>query len=70
MRSLRFASASIAAIASAALLTLSMTPASAFTLSSPSIEQSVANTQIEKAYYYGHRYYGHRHYYHGGWRYY
>ena len=39
---------SIAAIAGAAMLTLSMGPASAFTLAAPSLENSVASSQVEK----------------------
>ena len=44
----------------AAMLTFSMAPASAFPLSSPSLEPSFADSRIEKVYYY----YGYRHYYH------
>jgi hypothetical protein len=47
----------------AAMLTFSTAPVSAFTLSSPSLEPSFANYQIENAYYYHHRYY-HPYYYH------
>jgi hypothetical protein len=51
-----------------AMLTLSLASASAFTLSSPSVEPSFANSQIEKVYYYGYRHYYHpyyhRYYYH------
>lgn len=39
---------SAAAIAGASMLALSLSPASAFTLSSPSLERPVASAQIEK----------------------
>jgi hypothetical protein len=42
------ATCSIAALAGAAMLTLSMGSASAFTLASPSLENSVASAQVEK----------------------
>jgi hypothetical protein len=38
----------IAAIGGAAMLALSLTPASAFTLSGPSLEQPVVSAQIDK----------------------
>jgi hypothetical protein len=41
---------SLAALAGAAMLTLSIGPASAFTLASPSLEQPFASAQIEKVY--------------------
>jgi hypothetical protein len=41
---------SLAAIAGAAMLTLSTGAASAFTLASPSLEQPLASAQIEKVY--------------------
>jgi hypothetical protein len=41
---------SLAAIAGAAMLTLSIGHASAFTLASPSLEQPFASAQIEKVY--------------------
>jgi hypothetical protein len=59
----------------AGMLTFSAAPVSAFTLSSPSLEPSFANSQIENAYYYYyhryyHPYYYHRHYYHPYYHYY
>jgi hypothetical protein len=48
----------------AAMLTFSTAPVSAFTLSSPSLEPSFANSQIENAYYYYHHRYYHPYYYH------
>ena len=68
-----------AAVVGAALLPFSMAPASAFSLSSPSIAPSVAGAQIEDVYYYRHgyypyryggHYYHHRRHYHGHYRYY
>jgi hypothetical protein len=47
----KFAGLSLATVAGAAMLMFSMAPASAFTLPSRSLEQPMANTQIEKAYY-------------------
>jgi hypothetical protein len=67
MRSL--AAYSIAAAAGGAMLTLSMTPASALTLSSPSLEKSVASSQIDNVWYrcgYGRCGYGYG--YHGAYR--
>jgi hypothetical protein len=49
----------IAAIGGAAMLALSLSPASAFTLSGPSLEQPVASAQIEKVWW--------RHGWGGGW---
>ena len=43
----KLVSCSLAALAGAAMLTFSMAPASAFTLASPSLEQSYASGQIE-----------------------
>src|SRR5208283_5249646 len=40
-----------------AMVAFSIAPASAFTLSSPSLERSFPDSQIEKTYYYYHRYY-------------
>jgi hypothetical protein len=62
---------SIAATAGAMMLGLSLTPATAFTLAGPSMEQPVASAQIDKIWYrYGYRGYGWRGgYYHGGWGY-
>jgi len=63
---------SIAALAGGTMLALATSPASALTLSGPSLEQPVASTQIDKVYYYryGYRGYGYRGYgYRGyGWR--
>jgi hypothetical protein len=44
----KLAACSLAALAGAAMLALSMGPASAFTLSSPSLGQPVAASQIDK----------------------
>jgi hypothetical protein len=44
----KLATYSLAALAGAAMLALSMGPASAFTLASPSLEQPVAASQIDK----------------------
>jgi hypothetical protein len=62
MSSRSLASYSIAAFAGASLLALSLSPASAFTLSGSSPEQSVAATQIDKVWWRGG--WGWR----GGWR--
>jgi hypothetical protein len=59
---------SIAALAGATMLALSLSPASAFTLSGPSLEQPVASAQVDKVWWrygYGYRGYGWRGY---GWR--
>ncbi|MGO8798697.1 MAG: hypothetical protein ACLQE9_12900 [Roseiarcus sp.] len=53
---------SIGAVAGASMLALSLSPASAFTLSSPSLEPSVASAQIDKVWWRGG--WGWR----GGWR--
>ena len=45
---------SVAALASVAVMSFSVERVSAFTLSSPSLELSFANSQIENAYYYYH----------------
>jgi hypothetical protein len=42
------AGCSIAALAGAAMFALSLSPASAFTLSGPSLEQPIASAQIEQ----------------------
>jgi hypothetical protein len=52
--------AAIAAISGVAMLALSLSPASAFTLSDPSLERPVASGQIEKVWW-RHGWYG------GGW---
>jgi hypothetical protein len=44
---------SIAAFAGATMLAMSMSPASAFTLSGPSLEQPVASAQIDKVWWRG-----------------
>jgi hypothetical protein len=54
----------IAAVGGAAMLALSLSPASAFTLSGPSLEQPVASAQIEKVWWR----HGWRGGWHGGWR--
>ena len=54
-----FACYSIAAIAGASMLALASGPASAFTLSGPSLEQPVASAQIDKVWWRGG--------WHGGW---
>ncbi len=72
-----FAAYTITAVAGGAMLA-SLSPASAFTLSGPSLEQTVASAQIDKVWYrygyghrgYGWRGYGYRGYYgYGGYRY-
>jgi hypothetical protein len=44
----KLATCSLAALAGAAMLALSMSPASAFTLAAPSLEQPFASAQIDK----------------------
>ena len=46
-------SAAVAAIAGGAMLTLSLSPVSAFTLAGPSLEQSVATSQIDRVWWRG-----------------
>ena len=46
-------SAVVAVIAGGAMLALSFSPASAFTLSGPSLEQPVAASQVDKVWYRG-----------------
>jgi hypothetical protein len=53
MQSRTLANAGLAALAGAAMLTISMGPASAFTLASPSLENSVASSQIDKVWWRG-----------------
>ena len=53
MQSRTLANGALAALAGAAMLTISMGPASAFTLSSPSLEQPVASAQIDKVWWRG-----------------
>lgn len=48
MQSRTLASVALGALAGAAMLTISTAPASAFTLSSPSIEKSFTGAQIDK----------------------
>ncbi|WP_158815100.1 hypothetical protein [Methylocapsa sp. S129] len=65
-----FATSSLAALAGAAMLALSMSPASAFTLASPSLEQPVASAQIEKVWWHhgwGGGWHGGWHRWGGGW---
>lgn len=59
----KLAICSLAALAGAAMLALSMSPASAFTLASPSLEQPVASAQIEKVWWH----HGWGGGWHGGW---
>ena len=60
----------VAAVAGAAMVAISSVPASAFTLSSPSLEAPVAGANVDKVYYYHHYrhyhygYYPYRHYHH------
>ncbi len=73
MQSRTLVNVALAALAGAAMLTISMGPASAFTLASPSLENSVASSQIDKVWWrrWGYGYgYGWRGYgWHGyGWR--
>ena len=59
----------LAALAGVAMLGATATSASAFTLSAPSLDQSVATSHVERVYYYhGGGYHGgyHRYGYHGG----
>ena len=49
MLSTKLAGFALAAAAGAAMLTLSMGPASAFTLGAPSLEQSYASAQVRKS---------------------
>ena len=54
---------SIVDLAGATMLALSLSPASAFTLSGPSLEQPVASAQVDKVWWrygYGYRGYGWR----------
>ena len=44
----KFVNCSLAALTGAAMLALPLAPASAFTLASPSLEQSYSSTQIQK----------------------
>jgi hypothetical protein len=53
MQSRTLANGALAALAGAAMLTISMGPASAFTLASPSLEQPVAAAQIDKVWWRG-----------------
>jgi hypothetical protein len=59
----------VAAIAGAAMLTMSSGSASAFTLTAPSLEQPVAGAQIDHVWwryrYWGPHYYWHPHYWGG-----
>jgi hypothetical protein len=57
----KLATRSLAALAGASMLALSLNPASAFTLPAPSLEQPVASAQVEKVWW--HHGWG----YHGGW---
>jgi hypothetical protein len=57
------ATCSIAALAGAAMLTLSMGSASAFTLASPSLENTVVGAQVEKVWWH----HGWGGGWHGGW---
>lgn len=75
MLSRNLATCSLAALAGAAMLALSMGPASAFTLASPSLEQPLASSQIAKVWWdrwgrwhpnWGYRW-GYRHCWRGYW---
>jgi hypothetical protein len=55
---------SVGALAGVSMMSFSVDPVSAFTLSSPSLEPSFASSQIENAYYYYHYHYYHPYYYH------
>ena len=55
----KLAAYSLSALAGASMLALSMSPASAFTLAAPSLEQPFAAAQIDKVWW--------RHYWGGGW---
>jgi len=46
---------SLAALAGAAMLALSLSPAAAFTLSGPSLQQPVVSAQIDKVWWHHHR---------------
>jgi hypothetical protein len=59
MTSRKFALFSLASLAGGAMLALSMSPASAFTLDSPSISQPFASAQVDKVWWH-HRWH-HRH---------
>jgi hypothetical protein len=61
-----FASRSVAALAGASMLTLSLGPATALTLPGPSLEQSVSTSQIDKVWWRGG--WGWHGGWHGGWR--
>jgi hypothetical protein len=63
MLSRTFTKLSLCSAAVAGMLTFSTARVSAFTLLSPTLEPSFANSQIEKTYYYYHPYYYHRYYY-------
>ena len=49
----KLGSAAVTLIAGGAMLVLSMSPGSAFTLSSPNLESSVASSQIDKVWWRG-----------------
>ena len=59
----KLGSAAATLIAGGAMLVLSMSPGSAFTLSSPNLESSVASSQIDKVWWHG----GWHHGWGGGW---
>jgi hypothetical protein len=64
-------SSSIAALAGAAMFALSLSPASAFTLSGPSLEQPVASAHVQKVWWRGgyHAWRGGYHAWRGGYGY-
>jgi hypothetical protein len=65
---LSFGTKALSALAGASLLALSMSPASAFTLSSPSIGEPFAAAQVDKVWWRHYGYYGwHRRYWGPGW---
>ena len=59
----------LAALAGAAMLAATTTSTPAFTLSAPSLEQTVAGSNVENVYYY-HRGYGYHHYHYHHYHYY
>lgn len=56
-----------AALAGAAMLAISATSASAFTLTSPSLEAPVASSNIEHVWWHHHHHHHHRHCWRGRW---
>jgi hypothetical protein len=54
----------LAALAGVAMLGATAPSASAFTLSAPSLDPSMATPYVERVYYYYHGYHGYHRYYH------